>query len=95
MEPNDSQLGGTEPEPGFPPTVRDDLARLRTVMANERTLLAYVRTAMMFIGSGATLWKLLGNDAVTISVSVLLLVLGGAMLVLGFARFQTLSDAIG
>ncbi len=36
---------------------RDELALRRTLLANERTLLAYGRSAMMLAASGGTLWK--------------------------------------
>lgn len=38
-------------------TLRDRLALRRTALANERTLLAYGRTALMLVASGATLWR--------------------------------------
>lgn len=42
--------------------LRDELALDRTQMANERTLLSYVRTAIMLVISGGTLLKLFGSD---------------------------------
>lgn len=35
----------------------DDLALVRTDLANERTLLAYLRTSLMVFGTGVTLIK--------------------------------------
>ncbi len=45
-------------QPGQPLILRDVLAMDRTRLANERTLLAWLRTALMLLVSGVTLIKL-------------------------------------
>lgn len=63
---------------------RDQLAMERTHLANERTLLAYVRTALACAACGAALlhfFPALG------SLGWLLVVTGGAMLVVGVIRY--------
>lgn len=66
-------------------TLRDRLAVRRTALANERTLLAYVRTSVMLLASGATLWRLeplSGGDRVLgaiAGVAGLLVALAGAI----------------
>ncbi|MGI9470716.1 MAG: DUF202 domain-containing protein [Rubripirellula sp.] len=70
---------------------RQSLALIRTDLANERTLLAYGRTALMFTATGVTLVKffpesLTFNLAGWISAVVGLLI--GAVGVLRFARMQ-------
>ncbi|MBN1558949.1 DUF202 domain-containing protein [candidate division KSB1 bacterium] len=40
---------------------RDFLALERTQMANERTLMGYIRTALMLIASGVSLLELYGD----------------------------------
>ncbi len=42
--------------------MRDKMARIRTLLANERTLLAYAPTAIMLAASGVTLIKLLYHE---------------------------------
>ncbi|WP_158860547.1 DUF202 domain-containing protein [Lunatibacter salilacus] len=62
--------------------VRDFLARQRTKLANDRTLLAYIRTSLYFLVSGTALIKVedLENvkdfGYVSFLISVLLVALG-------------------
>ncbi|SHN32299.1 putative membrane protein [Cyclobacterium lianum] len=62
--------------------VRDFLARQRTKLANDRTLLSYIRTSLYFIVSGTALIKVEDLENVkelgyfSFLISVLLLVLG-------------------
>ena len=52
---------------------KDYWAADRTHMANQRTLLSWVRTAFMLLGSGITLMKLLPEDDPLFWVGTLLL----------------------
>ena len=66
--------------------IRDRLARQRTELANERTLLSYIRTAMGFfiVGVPAVWWlELPGVQA----LGVVSLVVGVAFLGVGVWRF--------
>lgn len=62
--------------------VRDFLARQRTKLANDRTLLAYIRTSLYFLVSGTALIKVEDLENVrefgylSFLISVLLVVLG-------------------
>jgi len=60
--------------------LRDDLAMARTVMANQRTFLAYTRTGMTFIIAGAGALKFI-EDGMTI------LVTGWGLILLGILFF--------
>ena len=69
--------------------IRDRLARQRTELANERTLLSYIRTAMGFfiVGIPAVWWlELPGVQA----LGVVSLVVGVAFLGVGVWRFFTI-----
>lgn len=56
--------------------LRDHLARDRTALANERTLLSYARTAIALFAAGGTLLKLFPETPP-------LEILGGGLLILG------------
>ena len=73
--------------------VRDRLARHRTELANERTLLSYIRTAMGFfiVGIPAVWWlELPGVQA----LGVVSLAAGVAFLGVGVWRFFTIKAGI-
>ena len=70
-------------------SIRDRLARQRTELANERTLLSYIRTAMglFIVGIPAVWWlELPGVQA----LGVVSLVVGVAFLGVGVWRFFTI-----
>lgn len=73
--------------------VRDRLARQRTEMANERTLLSYVRTAMGFfiVGVPAVWWLELPGIQL---LGVVSLVTGVVFLGVGVWRFCTIKAGI-
>ena len=73
--------------------VRDRLARQRTELANERTLLSYIRTAMGFfiVGIPAVWWLELPGVQV---LGVVSLVAGVAFLGVGVWRFFTIKAGI-
>jgi putative membrane protein len=73
--------------------IRDRLARRRTELANERTLLSYIRTAMGFfiVGVPAVWWlELPGVQA----LGVVSLVVGVAFLGVGVWQFFTIKARI-
>ena len=74
--------------------LRDELAVDRTLLANERTFLAYVRTAIMLGVSGATVWKILGAEAGFLALGVFLLALSAAVALVGYARFHKMHRRI-
>jgi putative membrane protein len=73
--------------------LRDRLARQRTEMANERTLLSYVRTALglLAIGIPAVWWF---DESVIQALGVVSLIMGMAFLGIGIRRFLTLKAEI-
>lgn len=62
--------------------VRDFLARQRTTLANDRTLLSYIRTSLYFLVSGTALFQVKGLNHirnfgyVAFILSVIFLVVG-------------------
>ena len=73
--------------------LRDRLARQRTEMANERTLLSYVRTALGLIAVGipAVWWV---EESAIQALGVLSLIMGIAFVAVGIRRFLTLKTEI-
>lgn len=73
--------------------VRDRLARQRTELANERTLLSYVRTALGCFAVGIpAVWWLEGLVIQTLGVVSLLM--GAVFLAVGVRRFLTIKAGI-
>jgi putative membrane protein len=70
--------------------LRDRLALDRTHLANERTLLAYVRTAFMLIAAGATAIKALPDDRLIVATGWALLACGLLVALFGAWRFRTI-----
>ncbi|MCD0461773.1 DUF202 domain-containing protein [Roseiconus lacunae] len=73
---------GTNPVP--------NLALIRTQLANERTILAYLRTAIMLAGTGVSLVKLLEVTPDLIRLGWLLIALGAVVMVIGTYRYLRL-----
>lgn len=67
--------------------VRDHLAADRTAQANERTFLAYIRTALAFGAGGIGLIKLFGESIPIIVTGWILITLCFVVLVFGIIRF--------
>lgn len=72
-------------------TIRDHLARDRTLLANERTLLSYFRTGFGFVAGGVTLVKFFSADRFLFVMGFVLIGLGGVTSVLGCARYFIIS----
>lgn len=69
------------------PSVTDVLALDRTRLANERTLLAYLRTALGFAAAGGTLWRLFPGEPIDRGFGACLVIVGATLLVVGVLRF--------
>ena len=67
--------------------LRDYLARDRTALANERTLLSYIRTAIALLAAGGTLLKFFPESRSLMWLGAVLLVCGVFTCVLGTWRF--------
>lgn len=53
--------------------MRDDLAIDRTKLANQRTLLAYIRTAIMLFASGITFIKFFSDEKIYVVIGIILI----------------------
>lgn len=76
------------------PDNRDHLALVRTDLANERTLLAYGRTALMISATGATLLKFYPDSITVQVVSWPLVALGLMIALVGLIRFTQLRSRL-
>lgn len=86
------------PEPGSPPKPRAESA-VRDHLANERTLLAWVRTALTIVGLGFLISRLLvteqGNpEPIAEVIGVALILLGAGASVLSAVRFLRIQREI-
>ena len=68
-------------------TLNDQLALERTRMANERTLLSYLRTGLAIIIAGFSLIRFFGDD-VYLWTGLLCMPLGLGIILLGWIRFR-------
>lgn len=67
----------------------------RFLLANERTLLAWIRTALAVLAGGIALIQLAGEDARIQNVlGTAVVLLGGFMATVGYIRFHTADKAI-
>jgi putative membrane protein len=74
--------------------LRDELALDRTRLANERTLLAYLRTSIMLLVSGGTIIKLFGDQTEYVVAAWIIMAMGVVVGVVGFVRFISVSRSI-
>jgi inner membrane protein YidH len=74
--------------------LRDHLARDRTKLANERTLLAYIRTAFMLFVAGATALKVFVDTPGVVLTAWLFIGLGVFVGVFGAWRFVVMRRRI-
>ena len=70
-----------------------ELAIARTVMANDRSLLAFVRTALGCFLGGAGLFKFFGHPVYEI-VGIMLMSISAAMLFVGIRKYRTIKKLI-
>lgn len=66
----------------------------RFLLANERTLLAWVRTALAVLAGGFALIQLADNSKTQTVVGISVIVLGATMTIVGYTRFKTADKAI-
>jgi len=74
--------------------LRDHLAYDRTLLANETTLLAYLRTAMALLAAGATLFRLFSDDPFFQVLGIIMLVLGLLIAAIGGFRFSAMTKRL-
>jgi len=83
----DHEISPTPPHPGETLILRDVLAIDRTRLANERTLLAWLRTAIMLVVSGVTLIKLFQSVFFMEAIGAVLIPVGLLTATWGFRRY--------
>ena len=67
---------------------------IRFTLANERTFLAWVRTAIGLVAAGVAVFHLLDQSLATTILSVLLLAMGAMAASIGFVHFRAADQAI-
>lgn len=75
--------------------LRDHLAYDRTVLANERTLLSYLRTSFALFAAGGTLIKVFSDEQGLVDFGIILLAVGLVVVVVGIIRFFQMKKRIG
>ena len=73
--------------------LRDHLATDRTIQANERTFLAYVRTALTLFVAGVTFIRFFGQP-VYYYLGAAFIPLSALILVIGILRYRKMNDVI-
>ena len=71
-----------------------DLDRLRTVLANERTLLAYIRTSLALLIFGMAAVKFFPDVSIIIFLGWAFMICGISILMWGIFHFRTISRLI-
>jgi putative membrane protein len=72
----------------------NELAIARTVLANQRTLLAILRTALGCFLGGAGLLKFFGHPAYE-TVGIFLMIISAVILFVGIRKYRTIKKLIG
>lgn len=67
---------------------------IRFTLANERTFLAWVRTAIGLVAAGVAVFQLLDESALTTLLSLVLLGAGALAAFAGFSHFRRADQAI-
>lgn len=73
--------------------LRDELAIDRTILANERTLLSYLRGAITLIISGITFMHFIQNGLLRY-VGIAIIPLGFVIGILGFFRYKKINERL-
>jgi len=80
-------MSRSQPSDGGDPTIRDHLA-------NERTYLAWVRTAVTFVGLGFAVDRLLPASAAGQVLGLVMIVVGGGLMVPALTGYRRTARAI-
>ncbi|HJQ08757.1 MAG TPA: DUF202 domain-containing protein [Candidatus Saccharimonadales bacterium] len=87
-----SQQHPTKPAPARPAAMLDP--DVRFLLANERTLLAWIRTALALMAGGLALTQFGQKSALQVSFGIAAILLGALMAVAGYIRFKAADRAI-
>ena len=76
--------------------LRDHLAVDRTILANERTFLAYIRTAITLFVAGLSFihFRILGVPLIDITVGIIFIVFGTCTFLVGLVRYKEMQGRI-
>jgi putative membrane protein len=86
-----------DPPPGEPERARSGErldVDVRFLLANERTLLAWLRTALALQAGGVALAQLAGHRGALVALGLALLVLGSVAGFVGYLRYRSAGRAI-
>jgi putative membrane protein len=64
------------------------------LLANERTFLAYLRTAIMLAASGVTMFKILGRERTYFVLGIAVAALSVLVAFFGYVRFEIMRKRI-
>ena len=76
------------------PSKKDKLAKQRTDLANSRTLMSFIRTALMVAATGITFIKLFNDEAILVIIGKILIPLSGILLLVGFVYYFRMKHKI-
>jgi putative membrane protein len=74
--------------------IRDLLALDRTTLANERTFLSYIRTALGLAAAGGVLLKIDPENQMMVVLGVSLLIVAACIFVYGYRRFLQVRESL-
>jgi putative membrane protein len=80
-------MSNTQKSAGLDPDVR-------FLLANERTLLAWIRTGLALQAGGFALAHFSDGDSKASTFGILAILFGGAMAIIGYSRFRAADRAI-
>lgn len=76
-----------------PTYIRDSLALTRTILSNERTMLAYIRTGIAFFIAGAGVLRFIQDGVYVLITGWSLIVLGGIVIIWGIISYRRLRNS--
>lgn len=77
------------------PVVQNIESTARDHLANERTFLAWVRTALAVVGLGVLVGKLIESSGVVAEIlGLLMIAFGAGMLIYGITRFERVTNLL-
>ena len=84
---------GAQPKPSISKSESLDVD-VRFLLANERTLLSWVRTALAVIAGGVAFSQLGAHTTRQVVLGMVVVLMGAAMACIGYMRYRAANDAI-